>query len=191
MIRPICFVKLVFFFLFLNVFDVLICAKFCLALPAGANCILGSNSDRSALILLLSEEDRHCVRADRLSTLPPLERDTFLNVSPWKTNTKLLLNHRRLYYKWGLSAYQCNFMADSGFSVFCKPGIYIFLPVNITANIKNCPLRTFMFVSLFIDICIMMNPNYVKTMLKKTPQHRNQQSCQQKTKKKDKSLHVQ
>lgn len=168
MIRPICFVKLVFFFFFfINVFDVLICAKFCLALPAGANCILGSNSDRSALILLLSEEDRHCVRADRLSTLPPLERDTFLNVSPWKTNTKLLLNHRRLYYKGGLSAYQCNFIADSGFSVFCKPGIYIFLPVIITDNIKNCPLRTFMFVSLFIDICIMLNPNYVKTMLKK------------------------
>lgn len=141
----------------------MICAKFCLALPAGANCILGSNSDRSALILLLSEEDRHCVRAGRLSTLPPLERDTFLNVSPWKTNTKLLLNHRSLYYKGGLSAYQCNFMADSGFS-----GIYLFfLPVNITANIKNCPLRTFMFVSLFIDICIMLNPNYVKTMLKK------------------------
>lgn len=147
-------------FFFFYVFDVLICAKFCLALPAGANGILGSNSDRSALILLLSEEDRHCVRADRLSTLPPLERDTFLNVSPWKTNTKLSLNHRRLYYKGGLSAHQSNFMADSGFSVFCKPGIYIFLPVNITANIKNCLLRTFMFVSLFIDICIMLNPNY-------------------------------
>lgn len=73
---------MIVYFFFFNVFDVLICAKFCPALPAGANGILVSNSDRSALILLLSEEDGHCVRADRLSTLPPLERDTFLNVSP-------------------------------------------------------------------------------------------------------------
>lgn len=53
----------------------------CVTLPAGANGILGSSSDRSALIRL-SDEARHCVRAGRLSTLPPLDRGRVLNGSP-------------------------------------------------------------------------------------------------------------
>lgn len=51
-------------------------------IPAGANGILGSSSDRSALILLLSDVARHCVRAGRLSTLPPLDSGRVLNGSP-------------------------------------------------------------------------------------------------------------
>lgn len=52
-------------------------------LPAGANGTLGSSSsDRSALIRLLSDDARHCVRAGRLSTLPPLDSGRVLNGSP-------------------------------------------------------------------------------------------------------------
>lgn len=40
-------------------------------IPVGANAALGSSSDRSALILLLSA--KQSVRAGRLSTLPPLD----------------------------------------------------------------------------------------------------------------------
>lgn len=51
-------------------------------LPAGAKGTLGSSSDRSALIRLLSDDARHCVRAGRLSTLPPLDSGRVLNGSP-------------------------------------------------------------------------------------------------------------
>lgn len=57
-------------------------AASCLALPVGAHGILGSSSDRSALILLLSDDGRHCVRAGRLSTLPPLDRGRVRSESP-------------------------------------------------------------------------------------------------------------
>lgn len=48
-----------------------------------------------------------------------------------------------------------------------------------------------MFVSLFIDICIMLNPNYVKTMLKKNTTTQKPAELSTEDKKKDKSLHVQ
>lgn len=54
-----------------------------LVLPAGANGILGSSSEKSALIRLLSEEARHWVRAGKLSTLPLLDRGRVLSCSSW------------------------------------------------------------------------------------------------------------
>lgn len=51
-------------------------------LPVGANGTLGSSSDRSALIRLLSDDARHCVRAGRLSTLPPRDSGRALSGSP-------------------------------------------------------------------------------------------------------------
>lgn len=57
-------------------------------LPAGTNGILGSSSDRSALIRLLSDDVRHWVRAERLSTLLPLDRGV-LNGSPLKSRQEL------------------------------------------------------------------------------------------------------
>lgn len=68
------------------------------SLPAGANGILGSNSDRSALILLLSDAARHCVRAGRLSKLPPRERGRLLNGSPWRR--KIRDRHTRRIFWW-------------------------------------------------------------------------------------------
>lgn len=53
-----------------------------LALPAGAKGSLGSSSERSVLILLPSEGRRHWDRADRLSTLPPLDRGRERRGSP-------------------------------------------------------------------------------------------------------------
>lgn len=57
-------------------------------LPAGAKGTLGSSSDRSALIRLLSDDGRHCVRAGRLSTLPPLDSGRVLNGSPCTSKRK-------------------------------------------------------------------------------------------------------
>lgn len=62
-----------------------------LVLPAGANGILGSSSEKSALIRLLSEEARHWVRAGKLSTLPLLDRGRVLSCSSWTRQKNTVL----------------------------------------------------------------------------------------------------
>lgn len=55
-----------------------------LVLPVGAKGILGSSSEKSALIRLLSDDTRHCVLAGKLSTLPLLDGGRVLSRSSWR-----------------------------------------------------------------------------------------------------------